>query len=91
MKRGMFSPGFHRGFCVFLPFTLQHLGSVWYGVMEWMREWNGRGNGMDEGMQWIITIPCLVWLPCGNGMNYYCVLFGRQEKRRNKISGEWCW
>ncbi|KAJ0786157.1 hypothetical protein HanOQP8_Chr02g0052051 [Helianthus annuus] len=56
--------------------------------MEWTKEWNGRGNGMDEGMQWIITIPCLVWLPCVNGMSYYCVLFGRQEKHSNKISGE---
>ncbi|KAJ0548125.1 hypothetical protein HanIR_Chr08g0380001 [Helianthus annuus] len=59
--------------------------------MEWTNEWNERGNGMDEGMQWIITIPCLVWLPCVNGMSYYCVLFGRQEKRSNKISGEWWW
>ncbi|KAJ0657351.1 putative Nse4/EID family protein [Helianthus annuus] len=43
---------------------MHHLGYVCYGVMEWRKEWNVRGNGMDERMQWIITISCLVWLPC---------------------------
>ena len=48
--------------------------------MEWTREWNGRGNGMDKVMEWIITIPCLVWLSCGNETKHYFVLLDRQEK-----------
>ncbi|KAJ0946462.1 hypothetical protein HanRHA438_Chr01g0004241 [Helianthus annuus] len=73
-----------RGRGVGVNFSLKgkNLGFVWYGVMEWTGKWNGRGNEMDEVMELIITIPCLVWLPCENGMNHYFLLFGMREKMK---------
>ncbi|KAD3641921.1 hypothetical protein E3N88_31145 [Mikania micrantha] len=52
-------------------------------------EWNERGNGMDKGMKWIITIPLSCLVTYDNEMIHYFMLFVRHEKMKkwNTIYG----